>query len=96
MLEHEADAPLARSELDPSSGIEPWHTVARDMTCGRARQTRYDAQDRRLAASGRTDQREHFLRRALELDVEGNRALLAQPNFEPALSHAGELRRVSR
>ena len=45
------------------------------------------AEDRRLAAARRTEDREHVARLAGELDVERNRAALAQPDRQPAISH---------
>ena len=50
------------------------------------------AQDRRLAAAGRSEDGQHVARVAGELDVERDRAGLPQADRQPAVSHGGAQR----
>ena len=92
VLEHESYAPLLRRPVDPIIGIEPDLVADGDASGRAARQSGNHAQDRRLAAARRTDERDQFTGLAGELGVQRNRCRLLQPNRDPGHQRSSSAR----
>ena len=75
---------------DPGGGIGPEVGARANAGLFRPVQARDAAQDRRLSASRRPENREHVSGIAREFDVEPNRAVLTEGDREPAISHGEE------
>ena len=87
ILKHQADAPLVRRHIHPTTTVAricPGLAVADDPRVRRRMQPRDASQQRRLSTPGRPVDREHIVRPAREAHVEGNGRVLTHLYAQPA------------
>ena len=92
LLEDEPDRAAMRRRERPGGGVGPGLGARSHRRLRRSIESRDRAQDRRLAAAGRAEDRQHVARVARELDVERDRTRLTKADRQAPVSHGEDPR----
>ena len=89
LLEHEPDGTVVWRQVDAVRGVEPGLAIDADPAVTRCVQAGNRPENRRLAAAGRAEDRQHVAGSAGEVDGEPDRAVLVSRDLQAAVSHGG-------